>query len=675
LFFNSLLGNRPDFCPAPHRDTHRPAGLRRASSFPAAFDAFARFRYRYRFTPGDTEAEAMARFDKRWGVLRRVASGSEAYPVVHVTEPNLLRETFPYDEVPRIEFDGMILPVQPAEEMLITDTTFRDGQQSRPPYRAKQIADLFDLLHRLSGPKGIIRQSEFFLYSDKDKRAVELCLERGYRFPEVTGWIRAKAEDFKLVKALGLRETGILTSVSDYHIFLKMKKNRKKALQEYVEIAALAIESGITPRCHFEDVTRADIHGFVLPLASALMRLREESGTDVKIRLCDTMGFGVTYPGAALPRSVDKLVRAMIDEAGVPGRLLEWHGHNDFHKVLANATTAWLYGCGAANGTLCGFGERTGNPPIEGLVMEYVGLRGSADGMDTRVVTEIARYMEDELGLAIPKSYPFIGANFNTTAAGIHIDGMAANEEIYNIFDTEKILGRPMGIMITDKSGKAGIVQWVNNHLRLTGERRLGKRHPGVARIEAWIHRQFEGGRVVGISDAEMERLARRYLPFYFISEFDRIKRRAEEVAEHLAEKLIDMPALGTMKRARMEPVLQGLLARNPMIRFAYVVDLEGRLATRVLTQAEDKALYDHAHLDRIDFSDRDWFKEPLQSGEIHVSDLFTSKITDRLSLTVSAPVVAGGGQVVGVLGLDIKFEDLAKLEEVEETDDGDDDE
>ena len=75
----------------------------------------------------------------------------------------------------------------------------------------------------------------------------------------------------------------------------------------------------------------------------------EESGIGIKIRLCDTMGYGITYPGAALPRSVDKLVRTMIDDADCPGKLMEWHGHNDFYKVLINASTAWLNGCSGAN--------------------------------------------------------------------------------------------------------------------------------------------------------------------------------------------------------------------------------------------------------------------------------------------------------------------------------------
>ena len=322
----------------------------------------------------------MARWNSKKRVLDHEHSKFWKHHLVDIQEPNLMREVFPYTEVPHIDFDHKLLPIDPAEELFITDTTFRDGQQARPPYTVKQIATIFDFLHRLSGPQGVIRQSEFFLYNDRDRQAVETCRAKGYRYPEITGWIRAVPADLQLVQDMQLNETGILTSVSDYHIFLKLNMSRKEALEKYLVIVREALQRGIRPRCHFEDVTRADIFGFCIPFALELMRLREESGVDIKIRLCDTMGFGVTYPGAALPRSVSKLVRAFIDDAGVPGELLEWHGHNDFHKVLVNAATAWLYGCSGANGTLLGFGERTGNAPIEGLIMEYIGLTGNAGG-------------------------------------------------------------------------------------------------------------------------------------------------------------------------------------------------------------------------------------------------------------------------------------------------------
>jgi len=442
----------------------------------------------------------------------------ERVEVEHVEEPDLLREMFPYEEVPRLTFDGLSVPLDPPQDIFITCTTFRDGQQARPPYTVKQTVDLYDMLHRLGGPNGVIRQCEFFLYSDKDREAVQKCLERGYKYPEVTGWIRAVKADFQLVKEMGLKETGILTSASDYHTFLKLGKNREDALAAYMDLVHTALETCDVIRCHLEDVTRADIYGFIIPFAQRLVEAEEEIGKPIRIRLCDTMGYGVPYPEACLPRSVPKLVHALIYEAGVKKERLEWHGHNDFHKVLVNAEAAWLYGCAAANGTLLGFGERCGNPPIEGLCIEYASLVGSPNGMDLRVITEIGDYFRKEIGADIPANYPFVGSNFNVTAAGIHADGVIKNEEIYNIFDTDRILNRPLGVNVTDKSGVAGVAFWVNHKLGLQGEQRLDKRHPGVQKIYEWVEAQYGARRTTSISDEEMTEQARLHLPEYFKS-------------------------------------------------------------------------------------------------------------------------------------------------------------
>ncbi|MDR0272951.1 MAG: 2-isopropylmalate synthase, partial [Clostridiales bacterium] len=143
------------------------------------------------------------------------------------TEPNLFRDQFPYTEIPKTMFNYLTVPVDMPEEIWITDTTFRDGQQSREPYTVEQIKYMYKCMHRLGGQKGKIRQSEFFLYSKRDRDAVYECLNLGYEFPEVTGWIRASKKDFELVKEVGLKETGILVSCSDYHIYLQMKMTRR----------------------------------------------------------------------------------------------------------------------------------------------------------------------------------------------------------------------------------------------------------------------------------------------------------------------------------------------------------------------------------------------------------------------------------------------------------------
>ena len=432
--------------------------------------------------------------------------------VQEVSEPNLLREIFPYDAVPKIEFDNVIETPDPAPEFYITDTTFRDGQQARPPYSVEQIVTLYTMLHRLGGPNGVIRQTEFFLYSDVDREAVRRCLALGYEFPEVTGWIRAVAADLRLVKEMGIRETGILTSCSDYHIFRKLRKTRGQALEDYLAIVKSALDMGLNIRCHLEDATRADFHGFVVPFVTQLMELRAASGQQVKIRVCDTMGFGVPFPGVTLPRSIPKLILGLRRECGVPPECLEWHGHNDFHKVLANATAAWLYGCMYANGTLLGYGERTGNPPVEGLVMDYISIKGR-NGIDTSVITEIANYFEREIGYRIPSNYPFVGREFNSTRAGIHADGLLKDEEIYNIFDTAKILGRPPIVAVDKTSGSAGVAWWINSYFKLEAGRQVGKQSDAVKKITEWVDRQYAGGRNTSISDEELLGQVKQHLP------------------------------------------------------------------------------------------------------------------------------------------------------------------
>jgi isopropylmalate/homocitrate/citramalate synthase len=587
----------------------------------------------------------------------------EQFPLLDIQEPNLYRSIFPYDEVCRVEFDNKFVFTDPPEEIVITDTTFRDGQQARPPYSVEQIVDLYEMLHKLGGTNGVIRQCEFFLYSEKDKEAVRKCQERNYRYPEITGWIRAVKEDFKLVKEMGLKETGILTSVSDYHIFLKLKKNRRVVMREYLSIVSAALDLGIIPRCHFEDITRADIYGFCVPFAQDIMRLSEEAKLPVKIRLCDTLGYGVPYPSAALPRCVPKIIRAMIDDAGVPSEYLEWHGHNDFHKGFINATTAWLYGCAAANGTLLGFGERTGNSPIEGLIIEYISLMGHNNGVDTTMITEIRNYLERAVGVHIASNMPLVGTNFNSTSAGIHADGILKNEEIYNIFNTAKILNRPISISVNDKSGLAGIAQWINSHFALTGKDRVEKTHPGVARMNRWVTKQYEDGRTTSISDQEMEKVARKYLAEIFVSEFDILKARAREMAYHIIERVIEEPGMKSMEPIQVEPILQSLIDEYPYLQYVYVVDMRGKKITRTICQPVDQAKFAHVPAGE-DYSDRPWFIEPLKDGKIHVTDLYSSKHTGALCITLSGPIRNDVGEIRGVLGLDIRFEDLTKSDE-----------
>ena len=380
---------------------------------------------------------------------------------------NLYRDMFPYEEVPKCTFNFRLTPANPPEHIWITDTTFRDGQQSRAPYEPEQIRELF----------------------------------------KITGWIRASKQDFQLARDLGLRECGILVSCSDYHIYKKLKMTRRQAADMYLGVIKDALDAGIYPRCHFEDITRADFYGFVVPFAHEIHDLADESGIPIKIRACDTMGYGVPYPGASMPRSVAGIIYGLRNYGGFEAEQLEWHGHNDFYKAVVNSATAWLYGAASVNCSLLGIGERTGNTPLEAMVMEYAQIRGTLDGMDPTVIRDIADYYERELGYHIPPNTPFVGENFNTTQAGIHADGLLKDEEIYNIFDTTKILKSPPKVGISRNSGAAGIAVWLSQKLG----HEVGKRDEAVTHLHDWVNAQYESGRVTNIGDDELWREYRKY--------------------------------------------------------------------------------------------------------------------------------------------------------------------
>ncbi len=427
------------------------------------------------------------------------------YEIKNVKEPNLYRDIFPYSDVPKVKFDEESVIMDLPDNIFITDTTFRDGQQSMTPFKEEQILEIFKYLNKLDNNSGIIRQTEFFIYTNRDIKAIEDCQRLGYKFPEITTWIRANIDELEKVKKLGVKETGILMSCSDYHIFKKFKSSRKEIFNKYITIVAKALEYGIVPRVHLEDITRADFFGFVIPLVKKLMEMSKEANIQVKIRACDTLGLGVSYPSAALPRSIPKIISGLKKYGNVPSSALEWHGHNDFYHVVPGATTAWLCGSASVNTTLFGIGERTGNCPLEAMVMEYSQIKGNSKNMNLKVITELAQYFTSNMGYEIPPRTPFVGSDFNLTRAGIHADGMLKDEEIYNIFDTSKILDRPILIAVNEYSGQAGIAAWINTYFKLSNDDKISKKDERIVQVKRWVDSEYESGRNSAISNKELE--------------------------------------------------------------------------------------------------------------------------------------------------------------------------
>ena len=179
------------------------------------------------------------------------------------------------------------------------------------------------------------------------------------------------------------------------------------------------------------------------------------------------------------------------------------------YKGVANAGAAWLYGACGVNCSLLGIGERTGNVPLEAMVFEYASLRGSLDGMDPTAITDIAEFFREEIGYTVPDMTPFVGRNFNVTRAGIHADGLMKDQEIYNIFDTEKLLGKKPAVLIGKTSGLAGIAYWINEYYQLPEDRAVDKRSPLVVKLKEWIDEEYAGGRQTMLTPMELDEKVR----------------------------------------------------------------------------------------------------------------------------------------------------------------------
>jgi 2-phosphinomethylmalic acid synthase len=417
--------------------------------------------------------------------------------------PELFERAFPRDGFPA--YDWAERPKTLPDVVWATETTHRDGQQGGLPLTVEQGIRIYDLQCAFTRESGALRQAEFFVYRSADRRMLEAALERFQSGAPVepTTWIRASRRDAELVRDIGVRETGMLASASDYHTFHKFTPGgRRRAASTYLDAVRAVLDAGLRPRLHLEDATRAP-REFVLPFVEAVQSVAA-SYPDVrppKFRICDTMGLGLPYEDVEWPRSVPRQVQ-VLREAGIAAEDLEFHPHNDTHLVVANCLAALRAGCAAINGTLLGKGERTGNAPLEGVLLHAAGMGCLPKLPDFRALNDLTGLYE-ELGDAVPAKYPLYGRDAHRTRAGIHADGLNKFWWMYAPFDVPRLLGRPLELSFTKDSGLAGLIFLVKQH---TGEE-LAKDDPRLLALHDELSRQFDEGRQTAIEWEEISRL------------------------------------------------------------------------------------------------------------------------------------------------------------------------
>ncbi len=396
-----------------------------------------------------------------------------------------------------LEDEAAPLPVTDVEPKLLTDTTLRDGAQDARfaffPNEAR--LKYVDLLHLLDNGSGRIDSIETFIYQKRDLWVLEKLLERGYEYPKITTWIRANPKDVKELYAATegrVKETGMLASASDHHIFDKLGFHTKaEAIEKYLKPIMTALEHDITPRVHLEDATRADIYGWVIPFIQTVL---DQTEGRAKFRICDTIGWGIPDAHAAMPQGIPKLVSTLYRETGAD---LEFHGHNDFGVATANSIAAWRYGCQKVNVAFAGLGERTGNTPLEQMLLSYIRLYGDP-GFDLTILPQMRALVEESL-TNVALNAPVIGEVF-TTQAGIHQAGLERQAKapgglIYLAYDPALVGSEDAERhLVGALSGAEGIVAILNEEAEKRGvEQRFTSMSRVVKEIYDRVQKAYNG--------------------------------------------------------------------------------------------------------------------------------------------------------------------------------------
>jgi isopropylmalate/homocitrate/citramalate synthase len=437
-----------------------------------------------------------------------------------------------HGQLPPLPFEAEPALIPPETEKthpkLITDTTLRDGAQDShfALFPVETRLKYYDLLHELDNGTGCIEQVEVFIYQKRDLWALDRLLEREYQYPQVTTWTRALPKDIKLLVDVSqgrIKETGMLASSSDHHIFDKLgHRSKAEAADRYLAPILTACEYGIRPRVHLEDTTKADIYGFVIPFMQRV--LRETEGW-AKFRICDTIGWGSPDPYVSLPVGVPKLISTLIQETGAE---LEFHGHNDFGLATANSIAAYRYGCKRVNVAFAGLGERTGNTSLEQVVAGYIRMYGNP-GFRLKTLSQIRDLLHQEVTPISPKQ-PIIGEVF-ATQAGIHQTGMRRQEQaeggpIYLAFEASLVGEEAEELsLIGALSGMDGIVSVLNRQIGVeTGHT---GRYTTTSKVVKYIYDRIQEA-YDGPSDSEQDTPVDQRRTFFTPQEISALAKEAQ---------------------------------------------------------------------------------------------------------------------------------------------------
>lgn len=419
-------------------------------------------------------------------------------------------------------------------DLLLYDTTLRDGTQGEGV--SLSVEDKLRVLKRLdklgihyaeggwpgSNPKDI----EFF------QRAVDLELKQ-LRLTAFGSTRRANlaVEDDPNLKAIldsGVKAAAIFGKTWDLHV----KEALRTTLEENLRMIADSIRylkshglEVIYDAEHFFDGYKANPE-----FALETVREAAKAGADF-ISLCDTCG-------GTMPWEVEELVLKLKEELAVP---LAIHAHNDSGLAVANSLAAVRAGAVQVQGTINGYGERTGNADLCVIIPNLMLKMGykviSEEQLST--LTQASRYVQELANQSPDPRQPYVGASAFAHKGGIHVSAILKHPQTYEHVQPEQV-GNRRRVLVSELAGISNII-YKAREFNLELDRTSPITKEIVSQIKELEHKgyQFEG------ADGSFELLLRKALkqisPLFVLEGFRLITEKREDNGEPISEATIKL--------------------------------------------------------------------------------------------------------------------------------------
>ncbi|MFC4786801.1 citramalate synthase [Nocardioides sp. MAHUQ-72] len=414
----------------------------------------------------------------------------------------------------------------------VYDTTLRDGAQQEGLNLS--VADKLSIARQLDGlgvgyieggwPGANPKDTEFFRRAaqELDLRHAQLAAFGATRRAGV------RAADDPLVAALRDSGAGVVTLVAkshDRHVELALRTTLEENLAMVRDTVSHLRAEGqqvFLDAEHFFDGYRANRDYALEVLTTAY-----DAGAEV-VALCDTNG-------GMLPGWVADVVHDVIETTGVRVGI---HCHNDTGCAVANTLAAVAAGASHVQGTINGYGERTGNADLVSVVANLqlkLDHRVLPDGL-LREATRIAHAVAEVTNVPPASRQPYVGTSAFTHKAGLHASAIKVDPNLYQHLDPVEV-GNDMRLLVSDMAGRASIeLKGRELGFDLSGDRDL------VTRVTDRVKKLESRGYTFEAADASFELLLLEEVegvrPSYFEVESWRV------ITETLSNRTVDDEAV-----------------------------------------------------------------------------------------------------------------------------------